>query len=86
MVVDSTGSIGECGVVPFQLLLPVHVLLVLLLFTLLFLAAFRFCARDVVLLLSILALFLFFLLLFAAVLVLIGLSDGGKLKSVGFPP
>lgn len=75
----SAGSIGERGVVPFQLLLPVHILLVLLLLPLLLLAAFGFCTRDVVLLLPVLALFLLLFLLLTAVLVLVCLSDGYKL-------
>lgn len=64
--------VGEGGVVPLQLLLSACPLLVLRLCALLVFAAFWLSARDVIFLLSVLALLLLFLLL-AAVLVLVRL-------------
>ena len=62
MEAAARGSVAQGGVVPLQLLLPVHVLLVPVL-PLLLLAAFGLGAGDVILLLPVLALLFLFLLL-----------------------
>jgi prepilin signal peptidase PulO-like enzyme (type II secretory pathway) len=67
--------VGECGVVPLQLLLSAGTLLVLWLSGLLILAALRLSTCDVIFLLTFLALLLFFFLLLTAVLVLISLPE-----------
>lgn len=65
--------VSEGGVVPLQLLLSAGPLLVLRLAALLIFAALWLSTRDVIFLLSILALLLLFLLLLAAMLVLVRL-------------
>lgn len=66
-------SITEGRVIPLQLLLSVHILLVLLLLPFLLLAAFGLRTRDVVFFSIFAFFFLFLLFLFTAVLILVSL-------------
>jgi len=66
-------SIAEGRVIPFQLLLSIHVLLVLLLLSLFLLTAFRLCTSDVIFFSIFTFFFLFLLFLFTAVLILVSL-------------
>lgn len=66
-------SITEGRVIPFQLLLSVNILLVLLLLSLFLLTAFRLCTSDVIFFSIFTFFFLLLLLLFTAVLILVSL-------------